>query len=111
MPRINLRAMTPTLLDCPIVGLESTFPDTLYILKHEPSGKFGCYKHEGIHGLACFSSEAGACEFGSYIELPGMRALEVSFDEARRVAQERPMPIVSIMLLDDMDDPEIHYVR
>ena len=97
--------------ECPVLGLETEFPSTLYILKHEPSGKFGCYSHDGVHGLACFSTEAGACEFGSYIELPGMLALEVSFDEARRVAQERPMPIVSIMLLDDMDSPQIHYVR
>ena len=98
-------------LDCPVLGLESTFPDRLFILKHEPSGKFGCYRHEGVHGLACFSNEDGAFLFGSYIELPGMLALEVSFDEARSIAQDRPMPIISLMLLDDMDAPEIHYVR
>ena len=98
-------------LDCPVLGLESSFPDELFILKHEPSGKFGCYMHEGVHGLACFSTEDGAFLFGSYIELPGMVALEVSFDEARIVAQDRPMPIISLMLLDDMDDPQIHYVR
>ncbi|MEX1052156.1 MAG: hypothetical protein WEC83_02075 [Patescibacteria group bacterium] len=97
--------------DCPVSGLDKPFPDTLYILKHEPSGKYGCYKHDGIHGLAAFSFWEGACEFGAYIEQPGMEAIEVSFDEARRIAQERPLPIVSIMLLDDMDQPEIHFVR
>lgn len=103
--------MNPTILDCPVLGLETHFPRTLYVLKHEPSGKFGCYSHEGIHGLACFSSEEGACEFGSFIQLSGMLSLEVSFDEAREIAQERPLPIVSIMLLDDIDDPQIHFVR
>lgn len=103
--------MKPLTLDCPVLGLDTAFPDSLFVLKHGPSGKYGCYKHDGIHGLACFSSEAGACEFGSYIELPGMQSLEVSFDEARRIAQERPLPIVSIMLLDDIDSPQIHYVR
>lgn len=103
--------MQPRILDCPVLGLENDFPSKLFILKHEPSGKFGCYSHDGVHGLACFSTEDGAFLFGSYIELPGMLALEVTFDEARQVAQDRPMPIVSIMLLDDMDDPQIHYVR
>ena len=103
--------MQPRILDCPVLGLENDFPSKLFILKHEPSGKFGCYSHGGVHGLACFSTEDGASLFGSYIELPGMVALEVTFDEARQVAQDRPMPIVSIMLLDDMDDPQIHYVR
>ncbi len=103
--------MQPRLLDCPVLGIENEFPNKLHILRHEPSGKFGCYSHDGVHGLACFSTEDGALLFGSYIELPGMVALEVTFDEARQVAQDRPMPIVSIMLLDDMDDPQIHYVR
>jgi len=103
--------MQPSILDCPVLGLDNDFPRTLFILKHEPSGKFGCYSHDGVHGLACFSTEDGAQVFGSFIELPGMSALEVSFDEAREIAQARPMPIVSIMLLDDMDDPQIHYVR
>jgi hypothetical protein len=103
--------MNPLTLDCPVLGLDTDFPNVLFVLKHEPSGKYGCYSHDGVHGLACFSTESGACDFGSYIELPGMLALEVSFDEARRIAQERPLPIVSIMLLDDLDSPEIHYVR
>lgn len=103
--------MIPQILDCPVLGLDTSFPNTLYVLKHEPTGKFGCYSHDGIHGLACFSSESGAQSFGSFIQLPGMLSLEVSFDEARQIAQDRPLPIVSLMLLDDMDSPEIHFVR
>ncbi len=103
--------MNPLTLDCPVLGLDTDFPNTLYVLKHEPSGKYGCYKHDGVHGLACFSTQLAAAEFGSYIELSGMLSLEVKFDEARQIAQDRPLPIVSIMLLDDMDSPQIHYVR
>ena len=40
-----------------------------------------------------------------------MQVVEVSFDEAREIAKERPMPVVSLMLLDDLNDPQIHYVR
>mgnify|MGYP001572895495 CR=1 FL=1 len=103
--------MTPSILDCPVLGLDTNFPNTLYVIKHEPTGKFGCYSHEGVHGLACFSSQSGALEFGDFIQLPGMLSLEVSFDEARQIAQDRPLPIVSIMLLDDLDSPQIHFVR
>ena len=96
---------------CPIFGLDNDWPATLFILKHEPSSQYACYNHNGIHGLAVFSCESFAEDFGSYIELPNMEVAEVSFDEARRIAQERPLPIVAVMLLDDLDDPVIHYVR
>jgi hypothetical protein len=36
---------------------------------------------------------------------------ELTFDEAREVAKDRPMPVVALMLLDVMTDPRIHYVR
>ncbi|MCB0824574.1 MAG: hypothetical protein KDC26_00135 [Armatimonadetes bacterium] len=99
------------LLDCPILGLDNDFPTRVFVIKHMPSNKFGCYCFDGIHGLACFSTEAQALEFAEWIQLTGMSAAEVSFDEAREIAKERPMPIVSLMLLDDLDDPVIHYVR
>lgn len=98
-------------LELPILGLDGTFPDKLYILHHVPSKRYGCFYHQGVHGLACFSTEAGAFRFAELIELSGMQTEEVSFDEARQVAKERPMPVVSLMLLDKIDDPRIHYVR
>lgn len=98
-------------LELPILGLDGTFPDNLYILHHAPSNRYGCFYHQGVHGLACFSTEAGAFRFAELIELSGMQTEEVSFDEARQVAKDRPMPVVSLMLLDRIDDPKIHYVR
>ncbi len=103
-------AMSQT-LQCPFLEIEDSFPEVLYVLKHPPSGKFGCYCHLGVHGLACFSSEAGAFRFGEWIDLCGMSCIEVTFEEARDIAKARPMPIISLMLLDNLVDPQIHYIR
>lgn len=98
-------------LDCPVLGLTDEFPSTLYVLKHPPSGKYGCYCHQGIYGLASFSDEQSALGFAEFIERRGMVTEEVDFDRAREIAKERPMPIISLMLLDDLREPVIHYVR
>ncbi len=98
-------------LDCPVLGLDTKFPERLYIVRHLPSNKYGCYCYDGTHGLACFSDEAGASGFANWIDIGGMMAEEVSFDEAREIAKDRPMPIISLMLLDNMEDPQIHFIR
>ena len=98
-------------LQLPVLGLDLEFPDRLFVLQHPPTDRYGCFQHQQIHGLACFSSEAGAIEFSRQIDLTGMVTQELTFDEAREVAKARPMPVVSIMLLDSMDDPYIHFVR
>lgn len=95
----------------PLLGIDEAFPDTVYLLSHPASSRYGCYCHNGVHGLACFSSEAGAFRFAEWIDLSGMSTLEVSFDQAREIAKGRPMPIVALMLLDRINDPLIHYVR
>jgi hypothetical protein len=93
------------------MGLDETFPETLYVLHHPSSDRYGCYQHEGIHGLAAFSTEGGASRFAQLIDLVGMTTREVTFDEAREVAKDRPLPVVSLMLLDSLQSPQIHYVR
>ena len=98
-------------LDLPLIGLDETFPESLYVLHHPSSNRYGCFCHEGVHGLACFSSEAGAFRFAEWIDLSGMCTREISFDDAREIAKERPMPVVSLMLLDQLDNPVIHFVR
>lgn len=98
-------------LSKPMLGLGEEFPETVYVSFHASTGKYGCYCHQGVHGLACFSTEAGAVRFTEWIELSGMAVLELSFDEARDVAKERPLPVIALMLLDSMDDPKIHFVR
>lgn len=98
-------------LDLPLIGLDETFPQSLFVLHHPSSNRYGCFCHDGVHGLACFSSEAGAFRFAEWIDLSGMCTREIEFDDAREIAKERPMPVVSLMLLDQMDNPVIHFVR
>jgi hypothetical protein len=98
-------------LDAPTTELIDSFPDSVWLLHHPSSGKYGCYCHQNVHGLACFSSEAGAFRFAEWIDLSGMVSAEVTFDEAREIAKDRPMPVVSLMLLDSLQNPRIHFVR
>jgi hypothetical protein len=95
----------------PLLGLDETFPDILYVLHHSASGRYGCFCHGGVHGLACFSAENGAARFAEFIEMGGMSIHEVSFDEAREVAKSRPLPVVALMLLDKLEEPQVHFVR
>lgn len=98
-------------LSQPLLGLDQEIPDRLFVLYHPSSDKYGCFCHNGIHGLATFSAEYAAIRFGEWIDLSGMVTRELSFDEAREVAKARPMPVVSLMLLDQLDQPVIHYIR
>ena len=97
--------------EAPLLGLETEFPDRIFVLHHPRSNRYGCYCHVKVHGLACFSDEKAAIRFAEWIDLSGMVTRELSFDEAREVAKDRPMPVVCLMLLDSMTDPKIHYVR
>ncbi len=99
------------MLDQPLLGLIAAFPESVFVLHHPASNRYGCYCHEGVHGLACFSLEAQAFRFAEWIELGGMTTQMLSFDEAREVAKARPLPVVSLMLLDTMQDPMIHFVK
>jgi hypothetical protein len=40
-----------------------------------------------------------------------MDVIHVDFETAREIAKQRPHPVVSLMLLDDIQKPVIHYVR
>lgn len=99
------------LLECPILGLEDAFPESVHVLHHPSTGKYGCYCHEGVHGVASFESRGAAMRFSEQIDLSGIAIVEVSFEDAREIAKARPMPVVALMLLDRLDEPLIHYVR
>jgi hypothetical protein len=102
--------MTET-LSLPVLGLDNEFPAEVAILHHVSSGKYCCYCHGSVHGLAAFSSEDLALGFARENDIFGMVTQTVSFDEAREIAKGRPLPVVALMLLDRIDDPAIHYVR
>lgn len=64
--------------------------------------------------MACFSTPNAALQFALEAlepSVPGLVLQSVTFDEAREVAKSRPYPVVAVMLLDDLDDPLIHYVK
>lgn len=86
-------------------------PDQVHVIQHVSTGRYGCFCFQGIHGLACFSHELDAMRFGERIELNGLDILELPFDEAREVAKGRPFPVVSLMLLDRIESPVIHFIR
>lgn len=95
----------------PVLGLGDEWPETLYIVCDMDSDRCGCYCFNGIHGLAVFSDSNRADDF---ISLSGMKAVcirRVSFDHARDVAKKRPLPVVAMMLCDDLENPIVHYVR
>jgi hypothetical protein len=102
--------MMNTLLD-PILGLDTEFPENVFVLHHPNSKRYGCYCHLGVHGLACFTTNNGAIKFGEFIDLDGLTVKQMSFDEAREVAKERPLPVTALMLLDNMSDPKVHFIR
>ncbi len=110
MPNKSTGMQTDALVQ-PLLGLDEEFPQELFVLHHPATGKYGCYCYQGVHGLACFSSEPGAFQFAEWIDMSGMVILEMSFDEARDVAKGRPLPVIALMLLDELEDPKIHYVR
>lgn len=97
--------------DCPVSGLEFEWPEALCILPHPPSNKFFCYCFEGTHGLAAFTTVESAVGFVHRHQLTGVIVLVLPFEAARNVAKERPMPVESLMILDDLASPIIHYVR
>ncbi len=99
------------LLEQPILGLDTKFPENLIVLQQDESQRFGCYCHDGIHGLACFSNEGSALEFADSNDLSNMLCRLVTFDEAREIAKNRPLPVVAIILLDRLDNPQVHFIR
>ncbi len=105
-----MSSLTET-ISSPLVDLDESMPQNVVLLHHPTTGKYGCYRYNGIHGLACFTSENAAIRFAEWIDLVGMTCDEVSFDEARQVAKGRPLPVCCLMLLDKLDEPVIHYVR
>jgi hypothetical protein len=93
----------------PILGLDDEFPDNVWVLK--AGLKFVCYKHGNLHGLAVFSTASLAAAFNVAHGVSYAVGEEVTFDRAREIAKSRPSHVTCVMLLDNINDPVIHYVR
>lgn len=91
------------------LGLDH-WPETLYIGHDRELGLYAC-RDCGVIGLAAFSNESDATEYLARFERTSLFTQEVSFEEARQIAKDRPLPVVALLLLDDLENPVIHYVR
>jgi len=83
------------------------------VLHHPETDRYGCYCLGDVHGLACFSHDEPAIRFAQEAlgSIPGIVLRSMTFHQAREVAKSRPLPVVAVILLDDPDDPLVHYVR
>lgn len=95
--------------------LDNEFPEELYILSEPFTGKYACYNHNGINGVASFATSEDATLFCTTLISPTPTLLTqcVTFDEARVIAQGRPMPIVALFYFENYALPPVatHYVK
>ena len=91
--------------------LNCDFPPRVFALFHTQTGKWGGRNHDGTHGLAVFTAEQSARAFNNFLPVAEVEIVNLSFDEAREVAKHRPLPIICLLLCDDLDNPKVHYVR
>ena len=98
-------------LDLTSLGIDMSFPEELFVLFHPQSNKHGCYKHQDVTGLAVFSDSHSAIQFTQKFNVTGLITQEVSFEEAREIAKNKPEPIIAVILCDYLDNPMIHYVK
>jgi hypothetical protein len=106
-----MEAPSPSLMDLGgLLGLDD-IPDNLYMLQHMYKPIHGLYAFEGVHGLAVFSTMTNAEIFVDKIGIDSMLVKDVTFDDAREIVKTKPQPINTVMLVDNLDDPVIHWVR
>lgn len=101
-------------LELPLLGLDDDFPENIYILKDKNKDKYACYHltSEGIYGLMCFehnSNAASAKEDFQHKDI--LEITQTTFDEAREIAKERPLPVTCLLLMDNPISPKIHFVK
>lgn len=101
----------------PVIELEKlfdeSFPENLVLIEYQSTPKMHhCYCTDRVHGVAVFSTEQKAASHLEIFESPlAYKFVTMTFDEARSVAQNKPAPIVALILLDNINDPKIHYVK
>lgn len=101
---------------------DNTFPENLVIVNLYELKKHLSFSFQDIKGLAVFSTEGIAIRFIKYLEdisskspspfsFPEYKLEIVTFDEARDIAKSKGAPIVALLLLDNIDNPVIHYIN
>jgi hypothetical protein len=95
----------------PLMGLGYDWPNDLLLLRHLPTGKYACFNHNGIVGVAAFTTEWNAIRFSEFVDSDDLTLESADFDTAREVALSRPSPVTALMLMDQMSNPVVHFVR
>ncbi len=92
------------------------WPDEVWVARD--GSMFGGYLEDGMSALACFEDEDNAEDYVEWCREEGwgenLQPCRVTFDYARSVAKARKLteyPVTCMVLLDDPDNPEIHYVQ
>ena len=95
-----------------ILGIGNDFPHEVYVGR-TPSNSYLIYCYGGMHGLACFSKPQNLTKFvDKFCPLIYCKPELVTFDDARDIAKSRPVEnLVCLLLLDDINDPKIHYIK
>lgn len=91
-----------------------TYPDEVYIIEYSnKTHAIGVYN--GIHGLACFTTENQALFFHERVNLNenvNFSIIKVQFDEAREIAKSKSGQICSLLVFSDLNTPpQVHYVK
>ena len=83
-----------------------------HITKIKDANTYGCYRLPTFTDvLACFVKRANALKFADWIpDGRPIEVLKVTFDEAREIAKSKPLT-VGIAVLDNVNNPIIHFVR
>ena len=101
--------MTET-LEAPKLEDGSGVGNLVYVIK-TPEGKYACYHHEGVFGMAVFSTERTAGVFIEFMPHSDLEILKVSLSEAKGIAFERSMVsdkrLRCLLLLDNIREPKV----
>ena len=112
-PVLDRDPLTVADVPSPLDGLDDVFPDRLVVLKARDD-RYVCFglraREPKIDGLACFTTPNRAVWLINTIPEP-CEPVEVTFDEAREIAKDRAAPLTALLLLDDPDKPEVHWIR
>lgn len=100
---------------CPFPELNFEFPAYGFVIQDSRDKKFSCAIVDSVQGISYFSDPDYALAWAlvNHPSIPeeNIDIIKVTFDQAREIAKQRPVLIVALILLDNHQKPEIHYVR
>lgn len=102
--------------DSILQDLGEDFGNDLYVVKSASMTLYGCWKHNDIHGLAVFNNSESTENFIEVLKRVNTQEhdfifMRVPYDEAVKIALERGPQIVALLLLDDLENPRIRWIR